>query len=85
MLTIKVFGPTPPCATCKRAEKHARQAAAQFPGQVEVIKLDAFGPKAEQYGLMTTPLVVVGKEVVGRGKVVPAKSLVEIIKQKLEG
>ncbi len=84
MLQIKVFGTTPPCANCKRAEKHAQQAAAAFPGQVEVVKLDALGPEAEAYGLMTTPLVVVGDEVVGRGKVVPAPKLQAMIKQKLE-
>jgi len=68
-----------------RAEKQARQAAEQFPGQVEVVKLDAMGPEAEAYGLMSTPLVVVGDEVVGRGKVVPAAKLAAVIKGKLGG
>lgn len=85
MLQIKVFGTTPPCANCKRAEQQARLAAEQFPGQVEVVKLDALGPEADAYGIMSTPLVVVGDEVVGRGKVIPAKQLAEIIKGKLGG
>jgi protein-disulfide isomerase len=85
MLQVKVFGTTPPCANCKRAEAQARQAAEQFPGQVEVLKLDAMGPEAEAYGIMSTPLVVVGDEVVGRGKVIPAKRLADIIKKKLGG
>ena len=84
-LEIKVFGTTPPCANCKRAEAQAQQAARQFPGQVEVLKLDALGPEAEQYGLMTTPVVVVGDEVVGLGRIVPADKLVSIIKSKLGG
>jgi protein-disulfide isomerase len=84
-MQIKVFGTTPPCANCKRAEQQARMAAEQFPGQVEVVKLDAMGPEADAYGIMSTPLVVVGDEVVGRGKVIPAKQLVEILKQKLGG
>ena len=82
-MEIKVFGTTPPCANCKRAEAQARKAAEQFPGQVEVIKLDAMGPEAEAYGIMSTPLIVVGDEVVGRGKVIPAKRLVEIIQERL--
>ncbi|MBE9470797.1 MAG: hypothetical protein IMY75_01610, partial [Chloroflexi bacterium] len=49
MLQIKVFGTTPPCANCKRAEAQAQKAAEQFLGQVEVVKLDALGPEAEQY------------------------------------
>ena len=85
MLQIKVFGTTPPCANCKRAEKQARKAAEQFPGQVDVIHLNAMGPEAEPYGLMSTPLVVVGDEVAGRGKVVPAAQLVPIIKKHLGG
>lgn len=85
MLQIKVFGTTPPCANCKRAEAQAHRAAEQFPGQVEVVKLDAMGPEAEAYGIVSTPLVVVGDEVVGRGKVVPAKKLAQVIEQKLGG
>ena len=63
MVQIKVFGTIPPCANCKRAEAQAHKAAERFPGLVEVLKLDALGPEAEQYGLMTTPLVVVGEDV----------------------
>lgn len=84
MLTVKVFGPTPPCANCKRAEAEARKAAEQFPGQVEVVKLDALGPEADAYGIISTPMVVVGEQIVGRGRVVPADKLVPIIKTALE-
>ncbi|MFN2109863.1 MAG: thioredoxin family protein [Anaerolineae bacterium] len=83
MLQIKVFGTTPPCANCKRAEREAQKAAEQFPGQVEVVKLDVMGDEAQQYGLVTTPLVVVGDELVGRGKVVPAARLVPVIQKHL--
>jgi thiol-disulfide isomerase/thioredoxin len=85
MLQIKVFGTVPPCANCKRAEAQAQKAAERFPGQVEVVKLDALGPEAERYGIMTTPLVVVGEEVVGAGKVVPTERLITIIEEKLRG
>ena len=85
MLQIKVFGTTPPCANCKRAEAQALKAAKRFPGQVEVVKLDALGPEAEQHGLMATPVVVVDEEVVGTGKVVPTEKLIPIIEKKLGG
>jgi hypothetical protein len=85
MLQIKVFGTTPPCANCKRAEVQARKAAERFPDQVEVVKLDALGSEAEPYGIMTTPLIVVGEEVVGVGKVLPAAKLGSIIERKLRG
>ena len=85
MLQIKVFGTIPPCANCTRAEREATKAAQQFPGRVEVIKRDALGPEAEAYGLMATPLVVVGEEVVGTGRVVPASKLLSIITERLGG
>lgn len=85
MLQIKVFGTTPPCANCKRAEQQALKAAERFPGQVEVVHLDALGPEAQQYGLMVTPMVVVGEEVVSTGKVVPAPKLVPMIERALQG
>jgi protein-disulfide isomerase len=85
MLQIKVFGTTPPCANCKRAEREALKAAEQFPGQVEVVHLDALGPEAQQYGLMVTPVVVVGEEVVVTGKVLPSHKLVPIIEKHLGG
>jgi hypothetical protein len=85
MLQIKVFGTTPPCANCKRAEREALKAAEQFPGQVEVVHLDALGPEAQAYGLMVTPMVIVGEQVVATGKVVPAPKLIPIIKDALRG
>lgn len=83
MLQVRVFGTTPPCANCKRAEKAALEAAMQFPGQVEVLKLDVMSDEAQQYGLVTTPLVVVGDEVAAAGRVLPAAKLVAILQQHL--
>jgi protein-disulfide isomerase len=85
MLQIKVFGTTPPCANCKRAEREALKAAEHFPGQVQVVHLDALGPEAQQYGLMVTPVVVIGEEVVVTGKVLPSQKLVPIIEKHLGG
>jgi disulfide oxidoreductase YuzD len=84
MLQIKVFGTTPPCASCKRAEREALKAAKEVPGQVEVVHLDALGPEAQKYGLMITPVVVLGEEVVATGKAVPAPRLVTMIERVLQ-
>ena len=85
MITIRIIGPTPPCAKCKRAEKEAEKAAEQFPGQVQVVKMDALSPEAERYGLIITPSVIVNEQVVGSGKIVPADQLVAQIKQIIGG
>ncbi|MBC7238038.1 MAG: thioredoxin family protein [Chloroflexi bacterium] len=84
MVTIKVFGTIPPCAKCKRAEQEALKAAQEFPGQVQVVKLDALGPEAEPYGLMSTPTIVVEDQVVARGKVARAQELATHIAQYLK-
>ena len=85
MVTIKVFGTTPPCAKCRRAEREAQAAAERFPGRVQVCKLDALGPEAEPYGLMVTPTIVIDDEVVATGKVLTADQLAPIIQSKLGG
>jgi hypothetical protein len=85
VLTIKVFGTTPPCANCRRAEREARKAAESFPDQVEVLHLDALCPEAQAYGLMVTPVVVVGDQVVATGRVLPAAKLIPIIQEQIGG
>lgn len=85
MVTIKIFGTTPPCARCKRAEREARRAAERYPGQVEVVKLDALGPEADALGMVITPTVVVGDEVIGRGKVIRAERLTAHLERILGG
>ena len=82
MVTIEVFGTTPPCAKCKRAEREALKAVAMlaergFSEDVEVIKRDALGPEADAYDILVTPVVVAAGEVLGAGKIVPARKLVE--------
>jgi len=85
MIQIKVFGTTPACANCKRAEQQAIKAAEQYPGQVEVLKLDALGPEADAYGIMSTPMIVINEEVVSIGKVLPAEKLVQLLERVLKG
>jgi len=85
MVTIKVFGTTPPCARCQRAEREARMAAERFPGQVEVRKFDALGPEAEPYGLLATPTLIIDDEVVATGKVLTADQLAQLIQPRLGG
>jgi thiol-disulfide isomerase/thioredoxin len=84
VLQVKVFGTTPPCANCKRAEREALKAAQEFPGQVEVVHLDALGPEAQKYGLMVTPVVVLADEVVSTGRVLSAQKLIPMIEKALQ-
>jgi hypothetical protein len=85
MITIEVFGTTPPCAKCKRAEQEAQKAAARFPGQVQVLKRDALGPEAERHGMMVTPTIVLNETVVANGKILSSEQLVPLIQKALGG
>jgi hypothetical protein len=83
MIEIKVLGPTPPCAKCKRAEREALKAAERFGGRVAVSKVDALSSEAEAFGMIVTPAVVVDGQVVGSGRVVPADELAAYIAESM--
>ena len=85
MVIIRIIGTTPPCARCERAAREAAKAAERFPGQVEVLKIDALSPEAEAFGLLVTPGVAVGDELIASGKVVPADALAKRIQTLLGG
>ena len=76
MLQIKVLGTTPPCANCKRAEAQARQAAEQFPGQVEIVTHTGPGdPQWAEYAIDIVPALVIGDKVRFIGVVPSRESL----------
>ncbi|NHM26672.1 thioredoxin family protein [Desulfofundulus sp. TPOSR] len=82
-VSILVFGTSPPCQKCLRAEKEARQAAAQFPpGEVTVEKQDAFSETGQKYGVMITPAVVINGRMVAAGRLLTEPELVELIKKE---
>lgn len=85
MIEVKIFGTTPPCAKCKKAEETARKAAQKFSGQVKVEKFDALSLEGNKYNIMLTPTTVVNDKVVAMGKVLSEKRLETIIKSELEG
>jgi thiol-disulfide isomerase/thioredoxin len=85
MIQVKVLGPTPPCAKCKQAEARARKVAARFPGQVEVVKVDALSDEALSYGLLSTPATVIEDRVVANGKLLAEDELEQAIKETLGG
>lgn len=84
MVTVKVFGTTPPCAKCKELTRRATKVAEKFPGQVEVIKLDALSPEGDKYGIMMTPTLVINDKVVSIGKVPSEADIEKMINQLME-
>ena len=84
MITVKVFGTTPPCAKCKEMERKARNVAEKYPGQVTVNKFDALSEEGDKYSVMLTPTVVANEKVIAMGKLVSEDELENIIKKELE-
>lgn len=84
MITVKVFGTTPPCAKCKEMERRARNVAEKYPGQVTVNKFDALSEEGDQYSVMLTPTVVTNEKVIAVGKLISEDELENIVKQELE-
>lgn len=84
MIIIKVFGTTPPCVKCKEMEKRANNAAAKYPGKVEVVKFDALSGEGDKYGVMSALTLVMNDRVVVVGKVPSESELEKMIKKEME-
>lgn len=84
MITVKVFGTTPPCAKCQETERRARNVAEKYPGQVTVNKFDALSEEGDQYSVMLTPTVVANEKVIAVGKLISEDELENIVKKELE-
>jgi thiol-disulfide isomerase/thioredoxin len=84
MITVKVFGTTPPCAKCKEMERRARNVAEKYPGQVTVNKFDALSEEGDKYSVMLTPTLVANEKVIAVGKLISEDELENIVKKELE-
>ena len=84
MITVKVFGTTPPCAKCKEMERRARNVAEKYPGQVTVNKFDALSEEGDKYSVMLTPTVVANEKVIAVGKLISEDELENVVKKELE-
>jgi len=84
MITIKVFGTTPPCVKCREMEKRAQAAAAKFGDRVNVVKYDALSDEGDRYGVLSTPTVVINEKVVAVGKLLSEQELAAHIEKELE-
>ena len=76
MLTIKVLGSG--CPNCKRLEQHARMALEEMGIEASVEHVTDVS-KFVDYGLMTTPGLVINEKLVSSGKVLAPASIVPLI------
>jgi hypothetical protein len=85
MISIKVFGTTPPCVKCKELTKRANRVAEKYPGQIEVTKFDAMSSEGDKYCVMMTPTLVINDKVVSIGKMPGEDEIEKMVKKAMEG
>ena len=85
MVSIKVFGTTPPCVKCKELTRRAHNVAAKYENQVRVTKYDALSDEGDRYGILLTPSLVINDKLVATGKVIPEEEIEGYVKQELGG
>ena len=75
-MEIKVLGTG--CAKCKRLEKNTKEAVEQLSLKVDVEKVEDI-VEIMNYGVMTTPALVINGEVVIKGKVPSVSEIKELL------
>jgi len=83
MIQIKVFGPEPPCARCIKTRELAEEVAAKYPGKAEVVRIPALSPEAQEQGVLLTPTVIIGEQVVVSGSVPDEGQIEDALKKEM--
>lgn len=76
MLQLTVIKSKSKCFTCGETEQIVSEVAKQFAGKVEFRILIDGTPEAKEFGIVTTPVVAIGKKIYSMGK--------PVIKEKVE-
>jgi small redox-active disulfide protein 2 len=76
-MKIEVLGTG--CAKCKTLEENAKQALAKIGGFHEVKKVEDI-VEIMNYGVMSTPALVVDGAVVSSGKLLSVEEIIELLK-----
>lgn len=77
MLVVTVIKSPSKCGTCSETELLVNQIAQQYRGQVEFQVLTNGTPEVKPFGVISTPVVAIGKKIYSMGK--------PVIKEKVEG
>jgi small redox-active disulfide protein 2 len=78
-MNIKILGSG--CKNCITLEKNTKTALQELGLDTQIEKVTDFD-KIMQYGVMTTPAIVIDEKVVSFGKVLKPKEITEIIKKE---
>jgi len=76
MLIVTVIKSPSKCATCSETEQLVEEISKKFPGNVEFRVITNGTPESKEFGLISTPVVALGKKIYSMGK--------PVIKEKVE-
>ncbi len=71
------------CRKCRECEAMLGRLQERYPGQLVVCTVPADDPRAEQYGVVMPPMVIVDDFVVSAGRVPPESALERLLGSRL--
>lgn len=77
MLTVTVIKSPTKCASCSETEQLVSEISQKFPGLVEFKVLTNGTPEVKDFGVISTPVVAIGRKIYSMGK--------PVIREKVEG
>lgn len=77
MLQVTVIKSQTKCSTCSETEQIVDEISRKYIGRVELKVIQSGTPEAKEFGLISTPVVALGKKIYSMGK--------PVIKEKVEG
>lgn len=85
MITITVIkSPKAECKSCHEAHRVVEEAIAAFPNQVRIEVIINGTPESQSYGVFSTPLIAINKNVYSMGKPVTVERVSEWIRKELK-
>ena len=83
MLVVTVIKSTLQCNTCTETEIIVNSVVANYPGRVTCQVLIDGSPEAQQFGIVTTPVLAIGNKIYAMGKPVIKAKVENWLKKEL--
>ena len=83
MLTVTVIKSPSKCSTCNETETLVEEISRKFPENVEFRVLTNGTPEVKEFGIISTPVVAIGKKIYSMGKPVIKEKVEAWIKKEL--
>ncbi len=83
MIKVTVIKSTSKCFTCDETEQIVNEIAMDYSDRVEFKVLINGTPEVKEFGLITTPVVAIGRKIYSMGKPVIKEKVINWLKKEL--